>query len=271
MPGPSNCLRYWDQIKAYYHALHRLNIAVDIVPPTSNLSNYRLVVAPLLYMLRLGVALNLERFVEQGGILLTTFFSGIVDENDHVALGSYPGELRKLLGIDVEEFDPWTEEMANAVVIEDGALKGVYPCTLWGEVVHLAGARALGVFTHDYYANGPALTAHQYGQGKAYYLATWGSDQLLAALMRQLCQEAVIPSLLGVQERIEITQRKRADGRNVYFLLNHGEKAEEVILPEGKFTSLLNGDQLEGRIEVAARDIAVLLEGKKVYTSYEGI
>jgi len=271
VPGPSNRLHYWDQIKAYYHALHRLNIAVDIVPPTGNLSNYRLVVAPLLYMLRLGVALNLERFVEQGGILLTTFFSGIVDENDHVALGSYPGELRKLLGIDVEEFDPWTEEMANAVVIEDGALKGVYPCTLWGEVVHLAGARALGVFTHDYYANGPALTAHQYGQGKAYYLATWGSDQLLAALMRQLFQEAAIPSLLGVQERLEITQRKRADGRNVYFLLNHGEKAEEVILPEGKFTSLLNGDQLEGRIEVAARDIAVLLEGKKVYTSYEGI
>jgi beta-galactosidase len=141
----------------------------------------------------------------------------------------------------------------------------VYPCSLWGEVVHLAGARALGVFTHDYYANGPALTAHQYGQGKAYYLATRGSDQLLAALMRQLCQEAAIPSLLGVQERLEITQRKRADGRNVYFLLNHGEKAEEVILPEGKFTSLLNGVQLEGRIEVAARDIAVLLEGKSIH------
>lgn len=89
-----------------------------------------------------------------------------------------------------------------------------------------------------------------------------GSDQLLAALMRQLCQEAAIPSLLGVQERLEITQRKRADGRNVYFLLNHGEKAEEVILPERKFTSLLNSVQLEGRIEVAARDIAVLLDGK---------
>ncbi|HKV00993.1 MAG TPA: beta-galactosidase trimerization domain-containing protein [Ktedonobacteraceae bacterium] len=92
VPGPSNRLHYWDQIKAYYHALHRLNIAVDIVPPTGNLSNYQLVVAPLLYMLRPGVALNLERFVEQGGILLTTFFSGIVAPSaDLSALGGCSG------------------------------------------------------------------------------------------------------------------------------------------------------------------------------------
>src|SRR5205085_7175690 len=127
--------------------------------PGSDLSDYRLVVAPLLYLLRPGVAQVLERFVEQGGTLLTTFFSGIVDQNDHVVLGGYPGELRKLLGIHVEEFDPWTEEMTNQVVIEEGPLQGTYPCTLWGEVVRLEGARPLGVFASDYYANCPALTA----------------------------------------------------------------------------------------------------------------
>jgi len=258
LPGPSDRLRYREQIKSYYHALHRLNVAVDIVSPESDLSQYRLVVAPLLYMLRPGVALNLEQFVQGGGIFLTTFFSGIVDANDHVGLGGYPAELHKLLGIHVEEFDPWTEEMSNAVEIEEGLLKGVYACELWGEVVHLEGAHALGVFTRDYYAQGPALTRHQFGQGQAYYLATQGSDDLLVGLMRQLCEEAGVAPVLQGPEGVEVTRRVQDDGRVLYFLLNHTEKAEWVSLPAGSFTSLLSGDEVEGRVEVTARDVVVL-------------
>ena len=257
-PGPSDRLRYREQIKSYYHALHRLKVAVDIVSPESDLSQYRLVVAPLLYMLRPGVALNLEQFVQGGGIFLTTFFSGIVDANDHVGLGGYPAELHKLLGIHVEEFDPWTEEMSNAVEIEEGLLKGVYACELWGEVVHLEGAHALGVFTRDYYAQGPALTRHQFGQGQAYYLATQGSDDLLVGLMRQLCEEAGVAPVLQGPEGVEVTRRVQDDGRVLYFLLNHTEKAEWVSLPAGSFTSLLSGDEVEGRVEVTARDVVVL-------------
>jgi len=260
LPGPSDRLRYWEQIKAYYHALHRLNVAVDVVMPDSDLRHYHLVVAPLLYMLRPGVASNLEQFVEHGGILLATFFSGIVDQNDHVVLGGYPAELRRLLGIHIEEFDPWIEGMSNAVVIEEGPLRGTYACMLWGEVVHLEGAQALGVFASDYHANGPALTVHEFGQGKAYYLATQGNDDLLAGLMRQFCQDAAVSSVLEVHERLEVTHRKRVDGRNVYFLLNHGETTEEVALPAGVFSSLLNGEEVEGQIEVAAHDAVVLLE-----------
>ncbi len=260
LPGPSDRLRYWEQIKTYYHALHRLNVAVDIVSPESDLSRYRLVLAPLLYMLRPEVARNLEQYVQGGGIFLTTFFSGIVDENDAVVLGGYPAELRKLLGIYVEEFDPWTEEMSNEVEIEVGPLKGVYGCTLWGEVVHLEGAEALGVFRHDYYAQGPALTRHQFGQGQAYYLATQVSDDLLAALMSQLCQEAAISSILQVPEGVEVTRRVRGDGRGMYFLLNHTEKVERVSLPAGRYTSLLSGDEVEDQVEVAARDVVILAD-----------
>ena len=235
-------------------------MAVDIVSPESDLSRYRLVVAPLLYMLRPGVAQNLEQFVRGGGTFLTTFFSGIVDVNNHVVLGGYPGELRTLLGIYVEEFDPWTEEMSNAIEIEEGPLKGVYACTLWGEVVHLEGAQAIGVFTSDYYAQGLALTRHEFGQGRAYYLATQGSDDLLVGLMRQLCQEAGISPVLEAPEGVEVTRRVQDDGRVLYFVLNHSEKAQRVVLPKGNFTSLLTGDKVEGQVEVVGGDVVVLLE-----------
>ncbi|MDQ2902786.1 MAG: beta-galactosidase [Chloroflexota bacterium] len=259
LPGPSDRLRYWEQIKACYRALHGLNVAVDVVSPSSDLSGYRLVVAPLLHLLRPGVARNLEQFVERGGTLLVTFFSGIVDQNDHVAPGGYPGELRKLLGMHIEEFDPWTDAMSNEVVVAEGPLQGTYPCTLWGEVIHLEGARALGVFASDYYAGGPALTAHQFGQGRAYYLATQGSEALLAGLLRQLCLEASISSLLEAPEDVEVTMRVRADDRPVYFLLNHSDQPAQVTLPAGTFTSLLGGREISGQVSLAARDVVVLL------------
>ena len=259
-PGPSDQLRYWDEIKSHYHALHRLNVAVDIVSPDDDLTRYRLVVAPLLYMLRPGVADNLERFVAQGGVLLTTFFSGIVDQNDHVVLGGYPGQLRRLLGLYVEEFDPWIEGMTNAVVIREGPLKGSYACSLWGEVVHPEGANVLGYFANDYYKGSPALSMNKFGEGKAYYLATHGNEELIANLARQLCREVDIQSLLGVEEVLEVTQRQGTDGSSVYFLLNHSDRTVEVFLPDRKFRSLVTNEEIAGSMKLAAYDACVLLE-----------
>jgi beta-galactosidase len=264
LPSPSDRLHYWEQIKNYYKPLHKLNMAVDIVQPSDDLSDYRLVIAPLLYMLRPGVAQNLARFVQRGGILLTTFFSGIVNQDNHVTLGGYPGELRKLLGIHVEEFDPWTEPMTNQVIIEEGPLQGTYPCTLWGELIHLEGAQAIGTFAHDYYAGGPALTRHQFGQGEAYYLATQVGEGLLHKLAQQLCQQAGVTPVLPAPEGVEVTRRVRADGRAVYFLLNHTDKLEVVALPEGTFTSLLTGKAIEEQVEVAGNDVVVLVSGDSI-------
>ncbi len=258
-PGPSNLLRYWEQLKLYYHALHALNIAVDIVKPDSDLSKYRLLVAPTLHLLHPGEASNLERFVEGGGTLLTTYFSGLVDQNDHIVLGGYPAELRKLLGLRIEEFDPWTKDMSNKVLIHEGPLRGAYTCSTWADVIRLEGAQALGVFASDYHANNPALTVHHFGQGHAYYIATQGSDELLAALMQHLCEEANVAPVLKAPKGIEVTRRERADGHSVYFLLNHTERKLTVQLPSGTFSSLLDGKELEGSIEIAGIDAAVLL------------
>ncbi len=262
LPGPSDRLKYWEEIKASYHALHNLNLAVDVIQPDADLSRYRLVVAPLLHMLRPGVAANLERFVERGGVLLTTFFSGIVDQRDHVTLNGYPGELRRLLGIHVEEFDPLSEQMSNQVVIEDGSLKGMHPCTLWGELIHLEGAQAIGTFACDYYAGQPALTMHPYGLGQAWYLATRGSDELLTRLMRQLCQQARVEPVLAAPAGIEVTRRSRTDGSTVYFVLNHNSRAVRFALPDGTFRSLLDGRDLTSETEIAGLDVLVLLATK---------
>ncbi len=260
LPGPSNRLHYWEQLLTYYRAFHKYNIAVDVVPPDGDLSKYKVVVAPLLYMLRPGVAKNFEEFVERGGTFLTSFFSGIVDESNHVCLGGYPAELRKLLGIHVEEFDPFTPEMTNQLTVQEGPLQGTYPATVWGEFIHLENAQALGVFTNDYYADGPALTVNSFGQGHAYYLATQSNAELLDKLTQHLCQQARVEPILEAPEGIEATKRVRADGKSIYFLLNHTQQAQQVPLPGGNFVSLLDGKNVTGQVEVGAVDAVVLLQ-----------
>lgn len=260
LPGPSDHLHYWQQLNDYYHALHDLNVAVDVVEPDSDLSQYRLVVAPLLHMLRPGVANNVQQFVERGGTLLTTFFSGIVDEHDHVVPGGYPGELRKLLGIYVEEFDPWTPQMSNEVIVKEGALSGRYPCSIWGELLHLEGAQVLGTLAEDYYTGGPALTVNKFGQGHAYYIATQGSDALIGKLMQELCHVANVAPVLEAPTGVEVTRRTRTDGHAIYFLLNYTQQAQQISLPTGNFTSLLDDKQANEKVTVGPMDVVVLLE-----------
>lgn len=257
LPAPSDRVRYLDLVYTYYRAFHQMNVAVDIVHPSSDISKYRVVVAPLLHMLHPGVAANLTNFVESGGTLLTTFFSGIVDENDHVGLGGYPKELRTLLGIRIEEIDPWTPDMKNELVIKAGPLAGTYPCDLWGELIHEEGAQTIGAFASDYYANFPALTVNQFGAGRAYYVATQINEELAAKLLREVCLEASIAPLIQTSSNIEVTRRVSTTGSEIYFLLNHTQQAQHLTLPSGTFTSLLTSTSMSGDIEIPAMDVVI--------------
>jgi len=103
--GPNADLKYVDQIHQYYKYFYDRNIAVDMLPIDADFSKYKLVVAPVLYMVKQGIGEALERFVEAGGNFVTGFMSGIVDQSDNVHLGGYPGPLRMLAGVWVEEID----------------------------------------------------------------------------------------------------------------------------------------------------------------------
>ena len=89
--GPSEDLKYVEQIHKYYNYFYERNISVDMIPVDADFSQYKMVVAPVLYMVKEGMKEALESFVKNGGILITTYMSGIVDQSDNVHLGGYPG------------------------------------------------------------------------------------------------------------------------------------------------------------------------------------
>ncbi|MFK7693751.1 beta-galactosidase [Paenibacillus sp. HJGM_3] len=259
--GPSVDLDYLKQAQSYYRAFYDRNIAMDVISPLSDFSGYRLVVAPVFYMLKPGVAERVEAFVAAGGTFVTTFFSGLVDENDLVTLGGYPGLLRRLLGIWVEEIDALTPEMKNRIVMREsghGALQGEYECSLLCDLLHLEGAEALAVYGDDFYAGMPALIVNRFGQGRAYYVATAPDEAFLDALCESLCAEVGLRAPLDADRGIELAERHKA-GRTFTFVLNHNAGRASVRLPSGETrTDLLSGRVLKGSVEVEGHGVLIL-------------
>ena len=119
--GPSEDLKYVDQIHQYYQYFYKKNIGVDMIPVDADFSKYKIVVAPVLYMVKDGMKEALENFVKNGGILITTFMSGIVGQSDNVYLGGYPGPFREMAGVWVEEIDALAPEQKNKAKFADGS------------------------------------------------------------------------------------------------------------------------------------------------------
>lgn len=257
--GPSKDMDYLKTFSLYYETLYRQNIAVDILPYDAQVDGYDLVVAPMLYMTKEGVAERLDAFVTNGGTLVTTVMSGLADENDRCVFGSYPGKLKGLLGIWVEETDALRPYESNRMLL-DGSLKlsqQEYGCGFLCDIIHPeGGAQVLASYEEDFYAGVPCVTCNTYGSGKAYYIGTQPEQDFLDELMEKICRDCGLSAPYAAGEKIELTLRvsPRAE---VVFAINHGKEASWVELGDEKLTDLRNGQTLTGRVEIAAGDVIV--------------
>jgi beta-galactosidase len=256
--GPSVMLRYVQQVEKYYRAFYNMNASVDIISPDMDMSGYDIVVAPVLYMIKPGVADNIKNFVSKGGAFVTTFFSGLVNENDLVTLGGYPGELRDLLGIWVEEIDALTPEMKNNIkmVSPFGELEGEYQCGMLCDLINLEGAEAYGVYGKDFYEGRPALTINKYGNGEAYYVASDPEQGFLDKLIRAICSSKNIMPPFEAPVGIEITQRVKGN-REFTFVLNHNEDTSFIEL-NGEFVDIITDKKLAGKVSIDKKGVLIL-------------
>ncbi|KLU53926.1 beta-galactosidase [Paenibacillus sp. VT-400] len=257
--GPTVALNYVDQIHKYYATFFRRNIQVDIVSVDTDLSKYDIVLAPVLYMVKPGFTAKLEKFVEAGGTFLTTFFSGIVNENDLVTTGGYPGELRKLLGIWVEEIDALLPEQKNRIVLKEtyGDLQGEYGCGMLCDLLHSEGAEVIAEYGDDFYKGMPVVTRNTFGQGEAWYVASDPDERFLDGLLGQLAAAKNVESLLETPEGVEVSARTK-DGRPYLFVMNHNATTQSYDLGTTKAHDLLTNRELSGSVEIEARGVQLL-------------
>jgi len=251
---PSHDLKLIPSLRAWYQRLYDRNVTVDFAPLDGSLHPYKLVIAPHLYLISDAAASNLVTYVHNGGALLLTYFSGIVDENDHVRLGGYPGPFRDLLGLVIEEFIPYPANMSNSVTTVDGRR---FYSSFWADLIHLKGAEALAEFEQDYFAGFPAVTCNRFGKGLVYYLSTEletaGCDWLLERILEQSGVEPVMPGLPG---GVEATLRT-TESKEWLFLLNHNDSTVEIAIDRNGI-DLLSGQETSGRVHLSPQGAAVI-------------
>lgn len=218
---PNRHFRLRDHIQLIYTALHDRDLRVDFVRPTDDLSQYRLVFAPSLFLLAGGEADRLKLYVQNGGTLVGTFNSGLVDEYHMAPDTGYPHDLIDLFGLEVVEFDTLPPNAENHLTFK-GAFQTshLHPARLWCDIIEPHGCQVLATYSKDFYAGKPAVTLNDFGLGKAIYLGTQSHQNFyydLVVWLRQMCN---LHSLLKVPDTVEVSLRQK-EGVKVFFLLNH--------------------------------------------------
>lgn len=207
---------------------------VDVIASTAPFDGYRLLVAPMLYMLRPGVAARLKAFAEQGGTVVLTYLSGYVDENDLAFLGGFPGDgLMALAGVWAEELDVLYPADRNAMVTGENALgiSGTYAAHTYCEVIHPnPGCEMLATYESDFYAGKPALTYNPVGKGGCYYIAARTDADFLDAFYGALCGRLALRSACDtpLPEGVHATLREGEDGVKNRFFLNWTDARQQV-------------------------------------------
>jgi beta-galactosidase len=245
-------LKLVPQLYNYYKPLFDRNITVDFAHPESDLSKYKLVIAPNLYLVSDASVKNINNYVESGGNLVMSFFSGIVDENEHIRLGGYPAPFRETLGLTVDEFAPYSETQTNSIRTTDGKQ---FQCTFWGDVIHTKNAKSLATFDGDYYAGNAAVTQNRFGKGNAFYVGTLPESTGMEWLLDYACKTAGVQPI-KLPAGVELLYR--TNGKSAWiFALNHSGKEVKIPL-DGPGYDLLSGAQLKKSLHLSPMDVAIV-------------
>ncbi len=228
---------YMDLLQDFYHAFRRAAVNVDVIDETHDLSGYKVVAAPMLYMFRADVEKRLRKFAEDGGTLILTFWSGLVDENDLLFLGDKPHGLTDAAGLRFGEIDTFPDHRRNCMVPASADPSAPGFCLRetssfrYCELDHLDGAEPLMVYGKDFYRGRCAFTLNHFGKGRVYYLSTWPERGWLCDMVKELLREQDIESLVDdLPEKVAVSERQNTHSRYL-FLQNFGESEKQIRLP----------------------------------------
>ena len=259
--GPTAGFSYPQEVHRFYRPLYRRNLAVDFIPSTSpveTLKKYDLVLAPALISLLPGVADHLESYVSDGGTFVTGYMAGIHDERDLVVPGGYPGVLRRLTGVWVEEIDALAPD--ETIPVEGlAAVDGQPAGQIVASLIHCEGAKPLASYGGgDFYAGSPALTVNDFGGGRAYFVGTPLDEAGMDAFMDPIVDGLGLPAV-DTPKDVSISIRQSDDGTRYAIVINSARSPITADLPLLKGgEDLLAGGRVSGPLDLPPYGVALV-------------
>ena len=256
---PNKFFNLREHIQLIYNALHDRNISVDFARPTEDLSQYKIVFAPSLHLLADGEADRLKLYVQNGGTLVGTFNTGLVNEYCIVPDTGYPNDMIDMFGLEVLEFDPIPPGEENHLTFK-GAFptSHLHPARLWCDIIEPKGCQILATYAKDFYAGRPAITMNTFGLCKAIYIGTMSHQHFYNDFVSWLRQMCGLQPLLKVPENIEVSMRQK-EGMRVFFLLNHQNSPVRIQFYK-PMHDFLTGNTFSGNYDLPPHGVLVLDE-----------
>jgi beta-galactosidase len=252
-PG-QNKLTYTSHLISWYASIAGAHAGVDIINGNSDLSRYKVVFAPLQYVLSEKETANIRRFVEAGGLFISSFRLGVKDESSQIVRTPLPGLLRDVMGVTVKDYVPIYSEktgvkFSSQLAGPDGE------CAMWADRLQPSSASVLATYTGPY-AGDAAITINSFGKGKAVYVGADLDPASLGRVLAALLEPTGVNFMLKAPRGVEITRRKAGD-KEWMFLLNHNAASQEVSLP-GPLKDLLTGATHNEKTSVEPYGVMVL-------------
>ncbi len=256
MAGLSVNKNYEDTCRNLHSTFLKNGIELDVISSEADYSPYKVLIAPMLYLLKPGIANQMKAFTKGGGILIATYLTGYVNENTLCYLGGFPGDgLMDLFGLYTEEIDALYPKDYNGIHFEGDFLSGTYGVTDFCEIIKCDTAKVLGHYTEDFYANTPAVTVNSYGKGYAYYIGGRMDQAGMGDFFKRILEEVGIP-IKALPEDVEYHHRVGELGTFDFYFNYSGEVRYIKGITPG--IHMLTGEKLTEELILKPYDVAVV-------------
>ena len=250
--------RYPQTLQSHYKYFWDKNISVDVVTPQQDLSKYSLVVAPMMYMMTEETMDRFRDYVKNGGVLVGSYLSGLVNETDLTYLGGWPKTLQEIYGIDVKEIDTLYPKDRNSIKFGNESFEVVDYCT----IIEAKEAEVLAKYEEDFYKNTPAITKNNLEKGKAYFIGARTNQEFLSKFYDKIVKDLDINEVEDFISEcgISIQIRENEDAK-YYFVMNFTEEEKNIGI-KGSYLNLISGKMMERLNLMKPYDVYVLKKNK---------
>ena len=233
--------RYPQTLQSHYKYFWDKNISVDVVTPQQDLSKYSLVVAPMMYMMTEETMDRFRDYVKNGGVLVGSYLSGLVNETDLTYLGGWPKTLQEIYGIDVKEIDTLYPKDRNSIKFGNESFEVVDYCT----IIEAKEAEVLAKYEEDFYKNTPAIPKNNLEKGKAYFIGARTNQEFLSKFYDKIVKDLDINEVEDFISEcgISIQIRENEDAK-YYFVMNFTEEEKNIEI-KGSYIDLILGKEAE--------------------------
>lgn len=246
--------KYPQTLQEHYRFFWETDIPIDVITKEKDFSQYKLLIVPMLYLVSEETISRFKSYVANGGTLVMTYLSGLVDEHDLAYLGGWPQELQEIFGIIPIEIDTLYPKEKNYVQY----CNQNYIVKDYATVIELNGANIEGKYQEDFYSNTPAITSYQYQKGKTYFIGARLDEQFHNTFYEKLISELAIKPVLSVKHGKGVSVQARQDESNDYIFVMNFTETKQPIIFETKVKDMLTGEDLYGEVVLEKYEVRVV-------------